>query len=199
MNQKDFLLKKLTGKGFDSRIVEAFRKIERAEFIPQEEFDLAYEDIPLPIGEGQTISQPYTIAFMLQLLDLKDGQKILEVGSGSGYVLALLNAAVQNAEIYGAERILSLVKKSQEVLSEYDNIKIFHTSVGLGLSEHQPYDRILVSAAAENIPQNLLLQLKADGVMVCPVGDSIVRIIKRKGEVAATEEYPGFVFVPLVE
>ncbi len=196
-NRKKWLIKNLKEQAFPPNIIRAFDKIDRSLFVPKEYIAEAYENIPLPINYNQTISQPYTIAFMLTLLKLKDKQKILEVGSGSGYVLALLSHLSSKGKIFGVERIKELADKSQKLLEKYKNVKVIHGDGSKGLKEEQPFDRILVSAAASSIPQNLVRQLKFSGIMVVPVNNSIIVLEKTSGENKITE-YPGFVFVPLI-
>ena len=120
---KQQLIERWRSEGIDPRILEAFQKVPREEFIPVEMRKHAYMDQPMQIGHGQTISQPYTIAFMLSLLELEDGQKVMEVGSGSGYVLALLSVMFRNFDICGVERIKKLLDKSRIILKDYKNIK----------------------------------------------------------------------------
>ena len=192
------LIAHLRSQEFPTKIIRAFKKIPREEFIPKEYKLQAYLDIPLPIGNNVTISQPFTIAFMLNLLELKNNQKILEIGSGSGYVLALL-AEITKGKIYGVEIIKELAIKSRQILkkSNYKNIKVINKSGKLGLSEFAPYDRILISASANEIPYYLTEQLKENGIIVSSVRNSIIKIKKQKEKIT-TEEFPGFVFVPLV-
>lgn len=194
---KQELLQSLASHGVANNIIQAFRVVNREDFIPPEYQPYAYEDGALPIGQGQTISQPYTIAFMLNLLQVNDQQKILEVGAGSGYVLALLNQLSQDAKIFATERILDLVERSQQTLADYKNIKIFHTPDNLGLAKEQPFDRILVSAAAEQLPEELIAQLSDDGILVCPVKDSIIKVWQENNQIKKEEHY-GFAFVPLI-
>lgn len=197
MNKSE-LINDLKNQGFSENIIKSFEKIKREDFIPKELKNFAYENQPLPLGIGTTISQPYTIAFMLDLLELKDNQKILEIGSGSGYVLALLNEISKNSEIYGIERIRELTKKSKKVLKKNKNIQIIYKNGSDGLKEKSPFDRILISASSDKIPENLFSQLKDNGILVCPVRNSIFQIKKQKGK-TIKKEFPGFVFVPLVE
>lgn len=197
MNKKE-LIRHLKEQDFSENILNAFSKIKREDFISKEFKESAYEDIPLPILGGQTISQPYTIAFMLTLLELYDNQTVLEVGSGSGYVLALINELSKNAKIYGIERIKELAENSKKVLKNKKNIKIFNADGIKGLKEKAPFDRILVSASSKEIPQKLLSQLKYNGVLVCVVGESII-VVKKTYKENKVMEYPGFIFVPLVE
>jgi len=192
------LLDRLRREGFSKKIIDAFEKVKREEFIPNGLKDYAYENEPLPIGYGQTISQPYTIAFMLNLLELRDNLKILEIGSGSGYVLALINEISKNSRIYGIERIKGLVDKSRRALREEKNIIIVCGDGSRGLRKHAPYDRILISASAKKMPEHLYSQLKDDGIIVASVGNSIFQIKKKKNKIEV-REFPGFVFVPLIE
>ncbi len=196
---KQGLIKKLEQYKFSKDIINAFKKIDRKLFVPIELKEKAYKDTALPIGSQQTISQPYTIAFMLSLLDVKPGQNILEVGSGSGYVLALLSNLNPTGNIIGIERILKLAQESQKRLNKknYPNINLINANGFNGLQSRAPFDRILVSAEAETLPQKLVNQLKIEGILVCPVNNKIVVVKKHTGENEITE-YPGFSFVPLV-
>jgi len=199
MSNKKDLLEQLREEGVSDRIVDAFSRVDREKFVPDPYKPEAYRNSPLPIGSGQTISQPSTIAFMLQKLEVENRQRILEVGSGSGYVLALLKELSPRGQIYGAERVQELAERSRELLQEEDNIHIFHTPEDLGLWDRVPFDRILVSAAAErDIPVSLWRQLGAGGVIVCPVENTIIKGRKDKEGRISTEEYPGFAFVPLI-
>jgi len=195
---KTELLRYLRNLKFPENILNAFQKVKRENFIPKNQKELSYEDVALPIGKGQTISQPYTIAFMLTLLELGDKQIILEVGSGSGYVLALINEISKNSELYGIERIKELADKSKKVLKKQKNIHIIHDDGSKGLENKAPFDRILVSASADKIPQKLVSQLKTGGVLVAPVKNSII-YIKRFANENKVKEFPGFIFVPLIE
>jgi len=196
--EKEKLIRYLKACRFPEKILNAFKKVQREDFIPQSFRELAYKDQPLPIGHGQTISQPYTIAFMLNLLELKDNQKILEVGSGSGYVLALISEISKNSKIFGKERIEYLVRKSKQVLKNKKNIKIIHGDGSKGLQKEKPFDRILVSASSRTIPKKLVEQLKVGGILVIPVGTSILQLKKHKNK-EEIREFPGFIFVPLIE
>jgi protein-L-isoaspartate(D-aspartate) O-methyltransferase len=135
---------------------------------------------------------------MLNLLDIGKSQKILEVGSGSGYVLALINEIAEDAEIYGTELLFQLVEISKSALRTRGNIHIYHTPSSLGLSDKGPFDRILVSAAANRLPPELISQLADNGVIVAPVANSILKA-KKTGNDLTQEDYPGFSFVPLIE
>ena len=197
-NQKSNLIRHLEEQGFKPEIISAFKEVERERFVPEEYSDMTYDDGALPIGQGQTISQPSTIAFMLQLLDVKNGQKILEVGSGSGYVLALLSKLNPSGKVIGVERIKKLVNSSREILQDSKNIEVIYGSGFNGLKEKSPFDRILVSAAAQEIPKELVSQLNVSGILVIPVRDSIVVVEKDKKK-EKRREFEGFCFVPLID
>ena len=163
----------------------------------------AYEDTALPIGEGQTISQPYTTATMLSLLSLKKSQRVLEIGSGCGYVLALMSKIVGNkGKIFGVEIIKSLTDKSKINLQNYKNIIIYNKNGAAGLKEEALFDRIIISAACEEIPAVLTEQLEEGGIIVAPVGSQYEQTLtsfqKVKGELEIREEIPGFIFVQFV-
>lgn len=198
------LLQSLKQQGFSSQIINAFSKIPRENFIPPNLKPQAYEDTALPIGKSQTISQPYTIAMMFSLLELKKNQKVLEVGSGCGYVLALLSEIVGNkGKVFGIEIVKELAEKSKENLKDYRNIKVYNKNGSDGLKEKAPFDRILISAACKKIPKKLLSQLKDNGVIVAPVGiygieQSLVAMQRKKDKSIIKKQIPGFVFVPFV-
>ncbi|MBR9702138.1 protein-L-isoaspartate O-methyltransferase [Candidatus Pacearchaeota archaeon] len=199
---KSLLLKSLRGRGFPKQVINAFSRVKREDFVLQSLRDRAYEDIALPIGHGQTISQPYTIGMMLDLLSLKKGQKVLEIGSGCGYVLALLSEIVgKKGEVFGVEIVESLADKSKINLQDYD-VKVYNQNGAEGLGEHAPYDRILISAGCESVPDKVLEQLKEDGILVAPVGsrfEQTLTVMKRvKDNFKVIEEVPGFVFVRFV-
>ncbi len=197
MNKED-LIRHLEEQKFPKDIIDAFSKVERKDFIPEELQEQSYEDIALPIGQEQTISQPYTIAFMLTILQPENKQRILEVGSGSGYVLALLNELNPEGETYGIERINQLAEKSKQVLKDRKNIEVINKDGSKGLQEKAPFDRILVSASCDTIPQKLVNQLEYNGILVAPVKNSII-VVKKKSGGNEIREYPGFSFVPLIE
>jgi protein-L-isoaspartate(D-aspartate) O-methyltransferase len=196
---KHELLEKLSKKGFSKEIIRAFERSDREKYILERYRYVAYEDAALPIGCAQTISQPSTVAFMLELLDLKDNQKILEVGSGTGYVLSLISELSKNSEVFGVERIEELVNRSKEILNFQDKkIQVFNSSGDLGLKEFAPFDRIIVSASAKGFPTDLISQLKIGGIMVIPIDDFVFKITK--SERGFLEEgFSDFLFVPLVE
>lgn len=154
----------------DQRVLDAFLAIPRHIFVPLEAEQRAYNDGPLPIGFSQTISQPYVVALMLESLKLKPHHHILEIGSGSGYVLALLSLLCK--KVVGVELEKSLVSRSIETIRNLGlkNITVFHGDGYLGWENRAPYDRILLSAAPAEFPRELLGQLKADGLLIAPIG-----------------------------
>lgn len=196
MEQADFLTK-LKKDGFSSEIISAFRNVDREKFVLPAERVYVNEDIPLSIGHGQTNSQPSTIAFMLSLFRPAKDQKILEVGSGSGYVLALLSELTGGSVIFGVELIPELVIWSRKNLSGYANVKIRQAETEVGLEAEAPFDRILVSADAREVPEDLLSQLGEGGIIVCPIKNTIWKAVRTKSGFK-TESYVGFRFVPLI-
>lgn len=197
---KDELLSILSQKGYSERVIKAFEKVKREEFAPEILASYAYEDIPLPIWTGATISQPSTIAFMLDLLDARQGQNILELGSGSGYVLALLSEIIKDGKISGVEINKKLALNSRKTLSKNSIIQVVIRSGSSGLPESAPYDRILVSFSCHDryFPALLVDQLKDPGILVVPIKQSIFQFKKENGKVSS-QEFPGFAFVPMVQ
>lgn len=187
------------------QIIRAFNEITRADFVPPELEEQAEADIPLPIGFGQTISQPTTVAIMFELLDPKPGQKILDVGSGSGWTSALLgNIAGDAGKVVALEILQELYEMTKRNVGKFDLISsgIVECVLGdgnLGHKQLAPYDRILVSAAADEVPQALKDQLAIGGKMVIPIHNHLVYLEKRGEQDFYKEEFPGFVFVPLIE
>ena len=185
----------------DQRVLAAFYKVEREKFVPPEVRNKAYQDFPLSIGEGQTISQPYMVALMTQSLELKGDEKILEIGTGSGYQTAILAELAR--EVYSIERIRVLAERARKLLEKlgYSNIKIFLSDGTLGWKESSPYDRILVTAGAREIPQPLTDQLEEEGIMVIPVGNSYsqdLRVVRKRKNRIKTATVEKCVFVPLI-
>lgn len=204
MNSKQLLLQSLKQKKFSKEILEAFSEVERKDFIHEDLRKHAYDDIALSIGKNQTISQPYTISVMLSLMELKKGEKVLEIGSGCGYALALLSKIVgSKGKVFGVERIKELFELSKENLKEYNNVKVYNRNGFFGLKEKSGFDKILISAAIEKIPKPLIEQLKNKGTLVSPIGkkheQSIISYKKIKNELKIKKRIPGFIFVPFVE
>lgn len=180
---------------------EVFIKIGRNNFLPDYVVDNAGLDMPLPIGFGQTNSQPSTVRMMLEWLSPETGDKILDVGSGSGWSTALLAYLVgSTGRVYGVERIQELVEFGRGNCQRMgiNNAKFYLAGKQFGLAKHAPYERILVSATYNEIPSSLLSQLKIGGKMVAPVGTNIDEITKLSGGEMDIINHPGFVFVPLV-
>ena len=185
----------------NERVLEAFIKIERHRFVPEELSASAYADYPLPIGEGQTISQPYIVALMTEALLLTGNEKVLEIGTGSGYQAAILSELVK--EVYSIERFDSLAKKTEATLKElgYLNIKIKIGDGTFGWPEEAPFDRIIITAASPRIPLPLAEQLNEGGKIILPLGDGFSQLLtlgnKINGKIETTE-ICNCVFVPLV-
>jgi protein-L-isoaspartate(D-aspartate) O-methyltransferase len=185
----------------DNRVLEAFLEVPRHEFVPEEQQDSAYEDRPLPIGKDQTISQPYIVAEMIQALKPEAGDRVLEVGTGSGYATAILSRIV--AEVYSVERFEELARKAENRFQSlgYDNIEVHVGDGTKGWSEKSLYDGILVSAAAPGVPAPLEKQLASGGRIVVPVGEKgmqkLFRIENKEGKLEKSNL--GMVrFVPLI-
>lgn len=184
-----------------SKVDEAFQNVSRQFFVPAELGEQWRRDVALPIGYGQTISQPYTVHAMLEWLNASPGNKVLDVGSGSGWTTALLSHIVGNeGKVYAVERIPELVDFGRENCqnSGVSNVEFHQAGKRLGLKEFAPYDCILVSAAANTVPLELMEQLKAGGKMVIPVGNDIFEIEKNKDSDVQTVIHNGFIFVPLI-
>jgi protein-L-isoaspartate(D-aspartate) O-methyltransferase len=165
----------------DARVMDAMLSVPRHLFVPERQRAESYGDFPLPIGHGQTISQPYIVAFMTQALDIAPEHRVLEIGTGSGYQAAVLGALAN--EVYSIEIIPALADEARETLSAlgYRNIQVRTGNGYLGWPEHAPYDRIIVTAAPDDVPPALLQQLKIGGVMAIPVGTVTqeLRILRR--------------------
>jgi len=185
----------------DKRVLEAFRKVERHKFLPDELRTSAYADYPIPIGEGQTISQPYIVALMTELLQLKGNEKVLEVGTGSGYQTAIL--AELSKEVYSVERFETLHNSAGKTLADlgYKNIRLKIDDGTLGWREFAPFDRIIVTAASPRLPLPLEGQIKEGGRIVLPIGESFSQVLtlaeKKSGKIETTAVC-GCVFVPMV-
>ncbi|MDD5084287.1 MAG: protein-L-isoaspartate O-methyltransferase [Candidatus Moranbacteria bacterium] len=186
-------------------VIDAFWGISRIEFIPEYLSSESEADVPLPIGCGQTISQPRTVALMLELLQPKESQIILDVGSGSGWTSALLAYIVgKKGKIIAIERLHEIFEFGKKNIDKFGyvsdgTVECYEGDGYLGDEAHAPYDRILVSAMVDEIPEALKRQLKVGGIMVIPVHNDIWYIEKRGEDNFYKEEFPGFSFVPLVQ
>ena len=198
----DMVSRQIEARGVNnSAVLEAMRRVPRHRFVPEQHRGAAYQDRPLPIGEGQTISQPFMVAEMTAALVPSSSDRILEIGTGSGYQTAVLAAIV--AEVYTVERIHSLQEQAKKILDElgYDNVRFSVGDGTLGLPEHAPFDGILVTAGAPHVPEPLKMQLAERGRLVIPVGSrhyqDLVRVTRR-GDEFFEEKLEGCTFVPLI-
>ncbi|PIP24227.1 MAG: protein-L-isoaspartate O-methyltransferase [Candidatus Nealsonbacteria bacterium CG02_land_8_20_14_3_00_37_10] len=186
-------------------IIEAFKKIKRVDFLPQDLKDLAELNEALPIGYGQTISQPLVVAFMLELLEPKEGEKILDIGSGSGWTSALLGEIVgEKGKVVAIEVVPELKEFGEKNNSKYNfiekgRVQFICVDGSKGYEKEAPFDKILVSATAIKIPDPWKKQLKIGGRIVTPIDSSIFLFTKKSEKEFEQIEYPGFVFVPLIE
>lgn len=192
----------ITGRGIhDSRVIEAMRNVERHQFVDSAFRQRAYNDTPLPIGNGQTISQPYMVALMTETLVLKPGNRILEIGTGSGYQAAILAEICQS--VFSIERDSILAQRARKTLDGlgYMNVAIRVGDGTMGWQEYSPFDGIIVAAGAPMIPEKLLKQLKDGGRIVIPIGDMKTQrlcLYQKKGEKFDFSEICNCAFVPLV-
>jgi protein-L-isoaspartate(D-aspartate) O-methyltransferase len=187
----------------DPLVLAALGAVPREEFLPADLREFAYDDTPLPIDQGQTISQPYIVALMTEALRLRGGERVLEVGTGSGYAAAVL--AQIAADVYTVERYRRLAKRAAEVLAAqgYRNVHVLHADGTLGWTEHAPFDAIVVAAGGPEVPESLKTQLKIGGHLVIPVGrdrrlQELLRITRTSDAGYRTEELAHVSFVPLV-
>jgi len=186
----------------DEEVLRAFREVPREEFVPEEMREFAYEDSPLPIGEEQTISQPYIVALMTEALELEPDSRVLDVGTGSGYAAAILSRVA--AEVFSVERIGELARVAEKRLKRlgYGNVRVREGDGSLGWAEHAPYDAIVVAAGGPEIPKALVDQLADGGRLVIPVGatprlQELLRV-RRVGGGIEKENLGGVRFVPLI-
>lgn len=183
------------------RLLEALRTVPRHLFVPKRKRGYAYSDSPLPIGNEQTISQPYIVAYMTDLLNLQGDEIILEIGTGSGYQAAILGKLA--AEVHTIERHEKLARTAQKLLEQlgYPNIRVHHGDGTLGLSEFAPYAGVMVTAAAPIVPRPLLEQLQDGGKLIMPVGNrfgQVLELWQRQGEDFTTNKITPVAFVPLL-
>ncbi len=200
------LRKKLTeeirSKGIQNEeVLAAINEVPRHFFLDSSFLEIAYQDKPFPIGSGQTISQPYTVAFQTELLDVKKNMKVLEIGTGSGYQACILD--IMGARVYTIERHHSLFIKTRKLLDSMNcRAKLFYGDGYKGLPAFAPFDRILITAAAPKVPDELLQQLKIGGMLVLPLGSGdtqvMTRIIKHDDNHLEKEQHGYFRFVPML-
>jgi protein-L-isoaspartate(D-aspartate) O-methyltransferase len=184
------------------KVADAMLAVPRESFVPGQYRNLAYEDIPLPIGAGQTISAPHMVAMMTEFLDVSDGMNVLEIGTGSGYQAAILSHIInRNGKIYTMEIAGELAERARENLEGYKNVETVTGDGSLGLPEHAPYDRILVTCGCPEIPAPLLGQLKSGGKLVAPVGGYLEQrlvLASKNREIRMADLGVPCMFVPLV-
>lgn len=201
-NQKHFLIERWKSIGIDKKVLDAFMKTKRENFVLENFKDEAYSDCALPIVMGQTISQPTTVIIMTNALELKETDKVLEVGAGSGYQAALIANIVKKGFVYTTEFYQPLVEFALDNLKKESirNAKIINCDGSKGYEKEVPYDKIIVTAACPSIPQPLIEQLKTGGIIVCPVGNrwsqEMLKGIKTK-ESLKIKNLGSFIFVPL--
>ncbi len=187
----------------DENVLAAMNRIPRHFFLDSAFDDLAYEDRAFPIGQGQTISQPYTVAYQTQLLEVKKFEKVLEIGTGSAYQACVL--AEMGAQVYSIERQKKLFEANKHFnyLKKYPSIKLFYGDGYEGLPTFAPFDKVLITAAAPSVPPKLIDQLRTGGMMVIPLGagelQRMMRITKLEGAVLREEVFDQFSFVPMIE
>lgn len=185
----------------DRRVLDVMMSVPRHLFVDEPLWHRAYDDAALPFAEGQTISQPYMVAVMTELLELKGDEKVLEIGTGSGYQAAILAELAK--EVYTIERFGSLSERARKTLASlgYENIHIITGNGTLGMPQAAPFNRILITAAAPRVPEPLIEQLSEGGIIVAPVGDTLSQqLIKtvKKNQQVSTEYHTPCVFVPLI-
>lgn len=186
----------------DENVIRAFDEVERHLFIESFMWDRAYANIALHLPSGQTISQPYTVAFQTQLLQIKPGDRVLEIGTGSGFQAAILDA--MGARVYSVERQLSLLRQTQKLLERLaPNIVLYYGDGFEGFPRYAPYQKVIVTCAAPEVPAELIKQMTVGGIMVIPVGDTsqtMRRIVKTDEDNHYSEEtFGNFVFVPMLK
>jgi protein-L-isoaspartate(D-aspartate) O-methyltransferase len=201
---KEKLIRSLIKSGYlkTPAIIKAFKEIDRKDFVPEEIRNIAYANQALPIGHEQTISQPLTVAFMLELLQAKPGDKILDIGGGSGWQAAILAHIVgKRGKVITAERIPELVTFAKKNLAKYalTNVKAMKKDASIGYRTMAPYDKIIAAAATHEIPDRWKEQLKVGGSLIAPVNHSIIHLQKKSAKEFVKQEFFGFSFVPLIK
>ncbi len=192
----------LRGRGIrDERLLAAMAKVRREAFVADADTPNAYGDYPLPIGAGQTISQPYIVADMLEILDLRPEDRVLEIGTGTGYQAAILGELT--AEVWTIERHAELAEKAREILQRlgYANVHVVHGDGSRGLPEHAPFDKVLVAAAAPRVPETAGLKLADGGRLIVPVGsraEQRLQLVRKVGGEVSVTQHELCRFVPLV-
>lgn len=202
--KRKILIDSLKVNGIGDKVLDAMMRVPRHLFVPDDLQDSAYMDLPLPIGYNQTISAPHMVAIMCELLDISEGMKILEVGSGSGYNAAVMAELVgDEGHIYTVERIPALARFAEKNIKRagYKNVTVIQDDGSCGLPEHEPYDRISVTSAAPDVPRPLIEQLATEGIMAIPVGNGEQQLVAvrkdREGNVSY-EVWGAVIFVPLI-
>ncbi|MEK6963558.1 MAG: protein-L-isoaspartate(D-aspartate) O-methyltransferase [Nanoarchaeota archaeon] len=185
----------------NKKLIDALHKTPRHPFIPEGLRDMSYEDHPVSLGHGQTISQPYIIALMIDRLELTGKEKVLEIGTGTGFQAALLSKLAK--EVYSVEIVAPLIEKAKELLKELKrkNVKLLYRDGSNGYEAKAPYDRIIVSAASKEVPPAFLKQLKVGGILILPIGNRFhqdLKKIRKTKEGFQEQTLCGCVFVPLV-
>lgn len=199
--QRNRLIEELRFQGISERVLAAMRRVPRHLFIPESEWIHAYADYPLPIGWGQTISAPHMVAIMCDLLDIRDGMKVLEIGAGSGYHAAVMAVLAGSGHVYAVEVIEGLAEFARRNLKKagITNVTVITGDGSLGLPEYTPYDRINVACAAPDIPDTLTDQLNSGGKLIIPVGRYFQELyLVTKTDGLKKEAKGGVVFVPLI-
>ena len=202
--RESMIVNQVAARGVRSdNVLNAMRAVPRELFVPDELAEFAYEDSPLSIAARQTISQPYIVAFMIEALGLRGGEKVLEIGAGSGYAAAVLGELA--GEVYTIEYIEELANSAASILAElgYDHVQVLHGDGTLGWEEHAPYDGIVVTAGGPEIPESLQQQLKIGGRMIIPIGESrnfqeLTRVTRVSEARFKSEDLASVRFVPLV-
>jgi len=202
--REEMVARQIAGRGIhDANVLAAMRAVPREAFVAEEHTDYAYDDGPLPIMEGQTISQPYVVALMIQELRIGSEDSVLEIGTGSGYAAAIISRIA--AQVYTVERLESLVLYAQQKLKtlSYDNVYVHHGDGTLGWAEHAPFDAIIVAAGGPEVPEALKEQLAIGGRMIIPVGSEqraqrLVKVIRTAKEEYEERTLSHVRFVPLI-
>lgn len=202
----DKLIKIMRNSGFlnDNKVESSIRKCPRHEFVPKSFLDIAYENIPIPLMKNQTISQPVVVSRMTEWLKVMEGQKILEVGSGSGWQSAILSFLVKDGKVFSIDRHSELVEFAKKNLSKLGicNVDVILGDGSLGFPKESPFDRIIVTAACKKVPPPLFEQLSLNGLLIAPVGEyfqSLILFKKTSQGIVEIKNESGYAFVPLLE